>query len=253
LILVADNLQVLNPAVAGALENLDPVPVQEIARRCEQAGAQVLDLNPGYLPPRREDRMAFLVETVQEVSGLRLMLDSPRAGVLSRGLGVCRRPPILNACTLEAVKLQEILPLAVTQGTDLVLLLLDERSFPAPTLDGKIALALELREQALAAGIAGSRLIFDPVVPNLSWPDAWEQVKAGVAAVRLLSAGALWSEPAATLAGLSNLRSGLRKTFPLKVEETALALLTGAGLTYALVDVLQPGLKETLKLLRRLS
>jgi len=253
LILVADNLQVLNPVVAGALKNLDPRPVQEIARRCEQAGAQVLDLNPGYLSPRHEDRMAFLVDSVQQVTGLRLMLDSPRARVLARGLGACRQPPILNACTLEDAKLKEMLPLAAAQGTDLVLLLLDERSFPAPSLDGKIALALELREHALAAGIEGPRLIFDPVVPNLSWPDAREQVRAGVEAVRLLSAGALWPEPAATLAGLSNLRSGLRKSYPLKVEETALTLWAGAGLTYALVDVLHPALNETVKLIQQMT
>ena len=175
LIVAADNLTAANPGVALALKNLEPRPLKDLARRCEQAGATMLDLNPGYLSPRFEDRITFLVEAVQEATKLRLILDSPSARVLARGLKACRQPPILNACTLEEEKLRDIMPLAASHGLDLVLLLLDANSFPAVTLEGKVTLALELRHQALDAGIDSTRLIFDPVLPNLSWPDAWRQ------------------------------------------------------------------------------
>lgn len=251
LIIAADNLNILNPAVAQALEALDPRPLQELARRLEQAGAGLIDINPGFLPPRRHDRIVFMVEAVQQVTNLRLILDSPDARVLARGLAACNTPPILNACTLEANKLREILPLAAAHQTDLVLLLLNARSFPAATLEGKITLALELREQALAVGLTDAQLIFDPVLPNLTWPDAWAQVGEVVKAVRLLHGGELWGEPARTMAGLSNLRSGLRPTYPLKVEEAVLGVLAGAGLQIALVDVLQPGLMETVRVINQ--
>jgi len=247
----ADNLTASNPAVALALHKLDPQPLQELARRCEQAGAQLLDLNPGYLSPRFEDRMAFLVEVVQEATHLPLILDSPSARVLARGLKACARPPILNACTLEEEKLRDILPLAAAHGTDLVLLLLDAHSFPAATLEGKVTLALELRQHALDAGIDSARLIFDPVLPNLSWPDAWRQAGAVVQTVRLLSSGAVFQEEARTMAGLSNLRSGLRRTYPAAVEETCLALLAGAGLSFVLADMLQPELMKTMRLIHQ--
>ncbi|MCK9376139.1 MAG: dihydropteroate synthase [Syntrophobacterales bacterium] len=251
LIIAADNLNILNPAVARALDLLDPKPLQELARRAEQAGAHLIDINPGFLPPRRHDRMAFMVDAVQEATRLRLILDSPDARVLARGLAVCRQPPILNACTLENDKLREILPLAAAHRTDLVLLLLDARSFPAAGLEGKITLALELREHALAAGLNDSQLIFDPVLPNLTWPDAWEQTAAVVKAVRLLAGGEVWPEPVRTMAGLSNLRSGLRHTYPVRVEEAALGVLAGAGLNIALVDVMQPGLMETVRVINQ--
>ncbi|MDD5643221.1 MAG: dihydropteroate synthase, partial [Syntrophales bacterium] len=142
-----------------------------------------MDLNPGFLSKRHQGRMAFMVDAVQEAVDLPLILDSPDAAVLAQGLAACRQKPILNALTLEPKKIAEILPLAATHQTDLVLLLLDERSYPAPTLEGKIALAVELREQALAAGLTPEQLIFDPVLPNLSWPDAWEQMRECIKAV----------------------------------------------------------------------
>ncbi len=249
--LAADNLNALNPVVAKALQTLDPHPLQELARRVEQAGVQIIDINPGYLAPRHLDRMVFMVEAVQEVTKVRLMLDSPNARALARGLGVCRRSPILNACTLEDDKLREILPLAAAHQTDLVLLLLDARSFPAASLENKITLALELRQQALAAGLTDLHLIYDPVLPNLAWPDAWEQTRAAVKTVRLLAGGEILQTPARTMAGLSNLRSGLRRTYSVGVEAAALGVLAGAGLQIALVDVLQPGLMEIVRDINR--
>ncbi len=252
LIIAADNLHALNPVVAKALQGLNAHPLQELARRVEQAGAHRIDINPGYLAPRHLDRMAFMVEVVQECTDLGLILDSPNARALARGLEVCRKPPILNACTLEDDKLREILPLAAAHQTDLVLLLLDAHSFPAASLEGKITLALELREHALAAGLKDEQLIYDPVLPNLTWPDAWEQVAAVVRTVRLLAGGEVLQKPARTMAGLSNLRSGLRHTYPVRVEEAALGVLAGAGLQIALIDVLQPGLMETVRVINQM-
>ena len=197
--------------------------------------------------------MAFLVETVQEVTTLPLILDSANPQVLARGLAVCREQPILNALTLEEHKLEELLPLAAAHQTDLVLLLLDERSFPAPTLEGKAALALELRERALAAGLSEDRLIFDPVLPHLSWPDAWAQIKAGLETVRLLAGGALFGAPVRTMVGLSNLRSGLRDRYPVQVDTACLALMAGAGLFLALADVLQPEVASQARLIREFT
>jgi 5-methyltetrahydrofolate corrinoid/iron sulfur protein methyltransferase len=253
LIVAADNLNALNPVVAKALQTLDPHPLQELARRVEQSGVHLIDINPGYLAPRHLDRMGFMVEAVQEVTKAHLILDSPSARVLARGLEVCRRTPILNACTLEDDKLREILPLAAAYQTDLVLLLLDARSFPAASLEGKITLALELREQALTAGLKEEHLIYDPVLPNLTWPDAWEQTAAVVKTVRHLANGEVLQTPARTMVGLSNLRSGLRHAYPGRVEEAVLGVLAGAGLQIALVDVLQPGLMDTIRDINRVS
>jgi len=251
MLVAADNLNALNPVLAAALKHLEKGPIQDLVRRLDQAGVDLIDLNPGYLAPRHVDQMAFLVEAVQEVSTTRLILDSPNPRVLAAGLAVCRQPPILNALTLEENKLKEILPLAVAAQTDLVLLLLDERSMPPPGLEDKITLAAHLRHEALAGGMAEHHLIYDPVLPHLSWPDVYYQTTAVVHSVRLLASGALFGEPARTMAGLSNLRSGRRRIYPPELEAACLGLLAGAGLGIVLLDALQPDLLRQVHLVQQ--
>ncbi len=240
MILAADNLNVMNPKVLQALKSLDAEPLQEIVRQCEKAGAQAIDINPGYLSKRYEDRMAFMVETVQEISTMTLILDSSNPQILAKGLSACKKTPILNAASGEENRLKEILALAVEYKTPLIILLLDERSFSPPAMDEKIALALEIRNLALSLGLKDEDLIFDPVLPNLSWPDAFTQVSEVVKTVRMLDSGFIFDEPVKTMAGLSNLRSGFRERYPVEIEETCLSLLAGAGLDFVLANALNP-------------
>jgi cobalamin-dependent methionine synthase I len=252
MLLAADNIHAMNQTVSDALRRLDPEPIRELTLTCVRNGAQLIDLNPGYLAPRHEDRMQFLVETVQEATSLRLILDSPNARVLARGLSACRDTPILNALSLEPQKIQEILPLAVEYHTDLVLLLMDERSFTPSSTDEKMALALELREHALSAGMNQENLIFDPVLPNLSWEDAYSRIAEDIKTVRLLSSGAVLQEPVRTMVGLSNLRSGHSGLFPAEIDVTCLTLLAGAGLHVALANATNPALLHVCGMLKRL-
>lgn len=253
MILVADNLHALNPIISAALKALDPGPIQAMAVRCEKAGAKLLDLNPGYLGPRHIDRMAFFVEAVQEVTNLPLVLDSANPAVLRQGLLVCQGTPILNALSLEPNKIRELLPLAVEHQTDLVLLLMDQDSMSPPSLEEKVAIAVELRETCLAAGLPPEKLIFDPVLPLLRGPDAFFKVGQTVQTTRLLASGAVFQEEVRTMAGLSNLRSGLRNIYPHRLEEICLSMLAGAGLTYALADVFIPENPAAVAVVNQLS
>ncbi len=88
-LIAADNLHGLDPVTAKAMEAFDPAPIERVVRRCEDQGADYIDINPGYLSPAKEDRMTFLVETVQEATTLPLILDSAHPRVLRRGLASC--------------------------------------------------------------------------------------------------------------------------------------------------------------------
>jgi 5-methyltetrahydrofolate corrinoid/iron sulfur protein methyltransferase len=248
-LLAADNLHALNEVFSNALESLDPAPIRELVKRCQKAGASLLDLNPGHLSRRKEDRIEFLVDTVQEVSDLPLILDNPNPRVLERGIAACKNTPIINALSLEESKLDGILPLAVEHRTDLVLLLMDERSFTPRSLEEKIGIALQLREHCISAGLPNEALIYDPVLPNLSWDDAYFRISEDIKTVRLLSSGAIFQEPARTMVGLSNMRSGMSGRKPVSFEQTCMGLLAGAGLSIVLANVLQPDLVNSYNLI----
>lgn len=243
--LAADNIHALNPVVATALRELDPAPIRDLAVRCSQAGASYIDLNPGYLSAKQVDRMEFLVETVQEAVPLPLILDSPNPRILERGLKACRDVPILNAVWLEKEKLEGILPLAVEYHASVVLLLMDDRSFSPRTTEEKLAIAIELREIALKAGIASEDLIFDPILPNLSWDDAYSRICQGIETVRLLSSGAVFQDYARTMAGLSNLLSGGSGKHAKGIDSLCMTLLAGAGLEIILANCMNRGLAST--------
>ncbi len=249
MIFVADNLHGLNPVVSEAMKKLDPGPIVDLVARIEKSGAKMIDINPGYLPKRSEDRMRFLVETVQDVTSAKLILDSPNPGLIEMGLSVCREKPIINCISLEKAKLDSILPLAVEHGCDLVILLMDESSFSPPSVEEKISLALEINQHCLTAGLALERLIFDPVLPNLSWDDSWLRIGEAIKTIRLLSTGAVFDMPVRTMVGLSNLRSGSRRYQPIDIDLTSLAMLCGAGLDYGLVDAFEPRILRVIELI----
>ncbi len=245
MILVADNVNALNPVVRDAMESSDGDAIARLVKQCEDAGAQVIDINFGYLSRCRLDRAEFLVNAVQDASRLQLILDSPNPEILARGLAVCRNTPILNALSLEPAKVERIIPLAAEHQARLVILLMDERSFSPPTAEEKISLALTLADYAQNGGVPLENLIFDPVLPNMSWADARVRTAENLKTVRLMSNGAVFQDPVRTMIGLSNLRSGMRRTVPPETEDTCLALFAGSGLDYLLADVLRTGFRST--------
>ena len=52
--IIADNIQVTNPLIAKALDEMDSVPIQGLARKCEEAGA-------GMIPNDSENRLNLAV------------------------------------------------------------------------------------------------------------------------------------------------------------------------------------------------
>ncbi|MCL5123145.1 MAG: dihydropteroate synthase [Deltaproteobacteria bacterium] len=247
MISIADNIHGLNPVVQDAMKRLDPRPIFDLVAQINKSGADMIDINPGYLSKRYEDRVRFLVETVQSATAAKLVLDSPNPRLIETGLSVCAEKPVINCVSMEKVKLDGILPLAADHECELVILLMDESSFSPPGLEEKISLALEIHEHCAAAGVPLERLIFDPVLPSLSWDDCWRRIGEAIKTIRFLSTGAVFELPVRTIVGLSNLRSGSRRYQPVEVDLNCLAMLCGAGLDYGLVDVLEPNILKMIK------
>ncbi|RTZ93217.1 MAG: dihydropteroate synthase [Deltaproteobacteria bacterium] len=244
--LVADNLQITNPVFQEAVVKRDPIPVQTCVKRCVAAGAEAIDINAGPLTKEPEERMTFLVQSVQAVTKLPLYLDTSNATALEAGLATCRNRAVINGISLEPQKLEKILPLAAEYGVDVIGYLLTPTGQVPKTADERLAVATELFEKTDRAGLSPQRVIVDPVVPPLMWEDGIEQAMAFLDTIRTLPD--LLGFPVRTIAGLSNLTTGSGpKEKKLRVERTYLAMLAACGLSEILLNIFH---EETVRVAR---
>jgi 5-methyltetrahydrofolate corrinoid/iron sulfur protein methyltransferase len=238
--IVADNLTITNAAIADAVQRMDPTPIQDLVRRCEAAGAGMIDINSGPLTRKPEEKMAFLVDSVRKATRLPLLLDTSNPVALEAGLQACLGKAIINGFSLEPDKLSYILPLARKFETRIIgYLLYPNSNVPADGAE-RLTVALELYSRFSEAGLSPEQLIIDPVVPPLIWQNGHTQAMEVVNVIRTLPD--LLGFKVETIAGISNLTSGPGDTARKPVfEQSYVAMLAEAGLTMALVNVFHTG------------
>ena len=246
MILVADNLTVTNRIIAKAIDAMDPGPIQDLVFQCERAGAEAIDVNPGPLTKDPEEKMTFLVATVQSVTGLPLLLDTTNPKALEAGLRVSLNPVIINGFSLEPKKLEFILPLAKRYDADIIGYLLYPNGHVPAGEDDLVQIALDLYGEFKKAGMDDNRLIIDPVVAPLMWENGLHHNQNILSVIRSLPD--LLGFPVRTIAGISNLTSGPGPVGKKRLaEQTFIPMLAAAGLTFALLNVLIP---DTIRIAR---
>ena len=236
MILIADNLQVTQPAVESAITNLDPKPIQELVPACRKAGAQMIDINTGPLPRDGDKKMAFLVNTVQEVCDLPIVLDTANPAAIEAGLQAARNPVIINGFSLEPHKLEHILPLAKKYQADIIGYLLTPGGHVLCNADDRLQAAVELLAEFEKIGLDKQHLIIDPLVVPVIWQDG--HLQAGQVLKTIRSLPEVFGFEIRTVVGLSNLTAGA-KGHPkrLLLEQVYLSMLAAAGLDMVLLDI----------------
>ena len=244
--IVADNLTITKEVVAKALQRRDPGPIGELVRRCEMAGADMIDINSGPLSRNAEELMVFLVDSVRQATALPLLLDTSNPVALEAGLQACQGRAIINGFSLEPDKLSLILPLARRFHTRIIgYLLYPDSNVPADSAE-RLAVALELFSRFSEAGLSPEQLLIDPIIPPLIWPNGQIQAMEVLQVIRTLPD--LLGFPVDTIAGISNLTTGPGNQEQKPVfEQTYTAMLASAGLTMALVNIFHTGTMATIR------
>ena len=215
---------------------MDPQPIWEMAKRCEAAGAEAIDINSGPLNRDPEKKMEFLVEAIQDVSGLPLLIDTANPKALEAGLRASRNKAIINGFSLEPAKLKFILPLAARFESDIIGYLLYPNGHVPPDGQERLNIAVELFSEYQKAGLDNGLLIIDPIVAPLIWQDGNFQDMEILSVIRTLPE--LLGFKVRTIAGLSNLTAGKGdREKKLLMEKTYLPMLLEAGLSMVLMDV----------------
>lgn len=246
---VADNVQIIRPAIQDALHNFSGQAITDCVSACELNGADMIDINTGPLTRNPEEGMRFMVETVQQATALPLMLDTANPRAMEAGLSVCRNPVIINGFSLEPRKLDTILPLAVRHGVPIVGYLLNPDSSVPVNAHERLDIALTLFGHCQAQGLPPANLIIDPVLVPLLWADGAIQAMEVLEVIRTLPD--LLGFPVKTIVGLSNLTTGARdKTRKGLMETTYAAMLCAAGIDMVLMNIHR---KETVKTVKAAS
>lgn len=236
MLLIADNLQMTRPPLERALEERNPEPIRARVAACEQAGAEAFDINTGPLGQDAADKMVFVVKTVQEATRLPLIIDTANPEAMAAGVSVCRNPLIINGFSLEPLKVEKILPLAVEHEADIVGYLLTPRGHVPSMIEERLAIAADLSQIASAAGLAKERLIIDPVVAPVVWENGLKQNRELLSILRVLPD--VLGFPVRTLAGLSNLATGhIDRGQKIRLEQAVVPMLAATGLTLLMLNI----------------
>ena len=239
MILIADNLQIMQPAMERAITNLDPKPIQELVMACHNAGAHMIDINAGPLPRDADKKMTFLVNTVQEVCDLPIVLDTANHHAIEAGLQAARNPVIINGFSLESHKLEHILPLAKKYQADIIGYLLTPEGHVLCNADDRLQTAVELLAEFEKIGLDQQQLIIDPLVVPIIWQDGHLQAEQVLQTIRNLPD--VFGFEIRTVVGLSNLTAGA-KGHPkrLLIEQVYVSMLAAAGLDMVLLNIFHP-------------
>jgi 5-methyltetrahydrofolate corrinoid/iron sulfur protein methyltransferase len=238
MILIGENIHIISKVVSEAVRNRDAAAIQALAKQQAEAGADYLDLNLG--PARQEPRAvgSWLVNTVQEVTGLPISLDTMNPAAMEAGLALCKARPILNSASGKAESKELMMPLAVKFNAQAVVSVITDLGCP-PDVDARVESIMETVAYANALGIRNEDIFVDPIILPVSADQ--KQVREALEFIRILPD---LLPDVRSIVGLSNVSNGTPAHLRGILNRTYLVMLENYGLYSAIADVLDPELVE---------
>jgi cobalamin-dependent methionine synthase I len=246
---IAENINVMNKSIGDAMQNRVAEPIQQLAKDCTDAGADLLDINLGPARKGGPELMEWVIQTVQEASDLQLCLDTSNHEAMEAGIKVCKKTPLLNSFSAQPDKMENILPLAAKYDCEIIGLTMSTH-IPIDA-DERIAIAYELVAAANALGIPNSRIWIDPII----LPIGVEVGQAHAVAVQnvLKSFPELFEEPVQSTCGLSNTSNGAPDELRSSIERAYLPMLAACGMTSCICNAKDPEMMRTIRLINALK
>lgn len=228
MLIVGEHINIMSKTIGPALKDRNPKPVQDMAR--SQANADYLDLNIG--PARRagDELMAWLVNTVQEVSDKPLSLDTTNPEAITAGLKGCRRRALINSVSLQPERLERILPLVKEYNAEMIGLLWGVDGMPRDANE-RCLLAVDLIYKANQAGIPNEDIWIDPILTPVSVET--NQINSCLEFMGMLADIAPGCK---SIVGLSNVSNGTPAHLRPYLNRTMLIMLMKYGLYSAIAD-----------------
>lgn len=239
MIIIGERINGMFKAVNQAIQDKDKAAIQDLARKQIAEGADMLDINVGTASSEPQAAMAWLVETVREVTDVTLSIDNPNLATMKAGLEACTGAKMINSTIGSDAALDTFLGLAKEHNASVVALCIDDKGVPVD-VDGRVEIAMRAISKAMEFDMPIDSLYIDPIV----LPVKADQSAPGKV-LEAIKQFAILSDPAPHIViGLSNLSQGAvdRKL----INRAFLAMAVGAGLDAAILDPLDIELVDTL-------
>lgn len=218
--------------------------VREEAKRQEEEGAKVLDINVigEGIDEARALRKAILV--IEKTTDLPISIDSPNSEAIEKALKVVGGKALINSVNGKEKSLKVILPLAKRFGAAIIGLTLDKEGIPR-TVEKKLQIAKKIVKKAVEVGISKEDIFIDTL--TLTVASQQEQALESLEALKLIKK----ELGVKTILGISNISFGLPNR-PL-LNATFYHLAKRYGLDAAIInpkDVKLKGSSLALKVLK---
>src|SRR5919198_1256537 len=128
-----------------------------------EAGAHMLDVNPGIPLADEPKILAECIQLVQSLTDLPLSIDSSIVAALEAGLAVYKGKPLVNSVTGEEERLERVLPLVKKYGAAVVAISNDDTGISEDP-DVRFEVARKIVERAADHGIPREDIFVDPLV-----------------------------------------------------------------------------------------
>jgi len=229
MILIGENINVMSKIVGPALKERNPGPIQELAKAEVEAGMDYLDLNIGPARKGGDELMAWLVNTVQEVTDKPLSLDTTNPLAMEAGLKVHKGRAVINSISLA--RMEEELPLVQKYNANFIGLLWGREGMPRDA-DERAMIAVELMTKANEMGIPDESIWFDPIVT----PVVNIESNQSKPCLEFMSMVGEITPGCKSAVGLSNVSNGAPAHLRPYLNQTYMMMLMKYGLYSVIVD-----------------
>jgi len=239
MVIIGERINGMFKLVGQAIQDRDKAFIQDLALKQLAEGADMLDINVGTASADPVDAMAWLVQSVREVTQAPLSIDNPNLATMKAGLEACTGAKMINSTTGQDEQLDIFLGLAKEHNAYVVALCIDEKGVPVD-VDGRCEIAMRVLAKAMEFDVPIENLYIDPIV----LPVKADQTGPGKV-LESIKQFTVLSDPAPHIVvGLSNLSQGAvdRKL----INRAFLAMAIGVGLDAAILDPLDTELMDTL-------
>lgn len=223
--------------IGKAIKEKNKSAIQQCALKQVHAGADALDVNCGPASRQPVSDIAWLVETIQEVTDKPLSIDSSKPQVIEAGLKAAKNKGLINSTTADQDKLEVLIPLAKKHNAKLIGLAISSKGIPQ-NKDQRLELAALIVAACAENDFPIEDLYLDPIVLPLNVAQA--QLKDILESMREFK---IISEPSPkTIVGLSNVSQGTAARG--LVNRTFMVMAVSFGLDAAILDPLDKELMD---------